>query len=178
MKKKIGVLALQGAFAEHLAALEKLGVQGFELRQKSDIVNNQMDGLIIPGGESTVMGKLLKELDMFYALKQSITDGMPVLGTCAGLILLAKRIVNDSNVHLAAMDITVRRNAYGRQLGSFSTCGDQASTLFRPDTCRPITHGAVRCRDVLLTLGTPVIRAVAPVRPGVAGRGGRASGGL
>ena len=117
---KIGVLALQGAFAEHIAALKKLGADCLELRQKSDL-NCKLDGLILPGGESTVMGKLLRELDMFDTLKQRIKDGLPVLSTCAGLILLANQVEDNEPKYLDLMDITVKRNAYGRQLGSFST---------------------------------------------------------
>ena len=117
---RIGVLALQGAFIEHERMLSRLGVEAIELRQKSDF-DRGFDSLIIPGGESTVQGKLLRELDMFDPLKQRIESGMPVYGTCAGLILLAKRIKNDERTHLATMDITAVRNAYGRQLGSFHT---------------------------------------------------------
>ena len=122
---KIGVLALQGAFAEHIKMLEKLGVESFEIRKKSDLSNavnnNDVDGLIIPGGESTVIGKLLYDLDLFDDIKKLILKGLPVFGTCAGLILLAKEIENDNRTYLGAMDIKVRRNAYGRQLGSFFT---------------------------------------------------------
>ena len=123
---KIGVLALQGAFAEHRKMLEKLGIESFEIRKKSDLSdavnnNNNIDGLIIPGGESTVIGKLLYDLDLFDDIKRLILEGLPVFGTCAGLILLAKEIENDNRTYLGAMDIKVRRNAYGRQLGSFFT---------------------------------------------------------
>jgi len=122
---KIGVLALQGAFAEHIKMLEKLGIESFEIRKKSDLSNavnnNDVDGLIIPGGESTVIGKLLYDLDLFDDIKKLILKGLPVFGTCAGLILLAKEIENDNQTYLGAMDIKVRRNAYGRQLGSFFT---------------------------------------------------------
>ncbi len=119
--RKIGVLALQGAFAEHEKAITELGEQAVEIRQKADFTKHNLEGIILPGGESTVMGKLLKELDMFELLKKMIKEGLPVMGTCAGLILLAKKISNDSNRYLESMDITVRRNAYGRQLGSFHT---------------------------------------------------------
>ena len=119
---QIAVLAVQGAFIEHEYMLSRLGVESFELRQKGDL-DKPFDGLIIPGGESTVQGKLIRELDMFDTLKSRISDGLPVFGTCAGLILLAKEIKNDSRVHLASMDITAVRNAYGRQLGSFFTEG-------------------------------------------------------
>jgi len=121
MRKKIGVLAVQGAFREHIEALQKLDVECFEIRQKSDLTENNLDGIVLPGGESTVIGKLLNELDIKEELKQRINGGMPVFGTCAGLILLAKTIVNDEAVYLGSMDIEARRNAYGRQLGSFNT---------------------------------------------------------
>lgn len=117
---RIGVLALQGAFAEHKAMLNSLGANTFEIRQHKDL-EQPMDGLIIPGGESTVMGKLLNELDMMSDLRSMIKNGLPVLGTCAGLILLAENIADDETVHIGTMNITAKRNAYGRQLGSFYT---------------------------------------------------------
>lgn len=116
----VGVLALQGAFIEHEQMLSRLGTDSFEIRQKRDL-DRPMDGLIIPGGESTVQGKLLRELDLYDDLKSRIEGGLPVFGTCAGLLLLAKRIENDDRAHFALMDITAVRNAYGRQLGSFYT---------------------------------------------------------
>ena len=115
---QIAVLALQGAFIEHEEKLAQLGINSFEIRQKSDL-DKPFDGLIIPGGESTVQGKLLRELELFEPLKSRIEAGLPVFGTCAGLILLAKQIDNDDRRHFAVMDITAVRNAYGRQLGSF-----------------------------------------------------------
>ena len=117
----VGILALQGAFAEHAAVLDRLGVPHFEIRQKRDL-EQPMDRLILPGGESTVMRKLLGELDLFEPLRQRIADGMPVFGTCAGLILLAKQVDGGAPC-FATMDIAVKRNAYGRQLGSFRTKG-------------------------------------------------------
>lgn len=119
---KIGITAVQGAFIEHRQVLEKLGIDSIELRQLSDL-NHSIDGLILPGGESTVMGKLLTDLGMMNPLRQMIEDGLPVLGTCAGMILLAKNISNaaDKQKNIGTMDITVLRNAYGRQLGSFHT---------------------------------------------------------
>ncbi|MCI5623886.1 glutamine amidotransferase subunit PdxT [Anaerostipes sp. 494a] len=117
---RIGVLALQGAFIEHEQMVEQLGAEAFEIRQKKDL-ETPMDGLIIPGGESTVIGKLLRELDLYDLIKEKIEEGLPVFGTCAGLLLLAKKIDNDSRMHLATMDIQAVRNAYGRQLGSFYT---------------------------------------------------------
>lgn len=120
---KVGVLALQGAFIEHEKMLESLGVQTLELRQESDC-SEDFDALVLPGGESTVMGKLLRELNMFDLIRDKIKEGMPVFGTCAGLLLLAHNIENDARSHLALMDITAERNAYGRQLGSFETTGE------------------------------------------------------
>lgn len=117
---RIAILALQGAFIEHEQMMERLGVSSFEIRQRKDI-EQPFEGLIIPGGESTVQGKLLRELDLFEPLKMKVTNGLPVLGTCAGLLLLAKEIKNDDRLHFATMNITAIRNAYGRQLGSFYT---------------------------------------------------------
>ncbi len=116
----IGVLALQGAFEEHCRMLSSLGVRNFEVRQKSDLFRS-FDGLILPGGESTSMGKLLDSFGMLLPLRSLAAEGLPMFGTCAGLLLLAKRIINDSHVYIGAMDISARRNAYGRQLASFST---------------------------------------------------------
>ena len=118
----VAILALQGAFAEHGQMLDKLGADHFEIRQKKDL-EKEFDALILPGGESTVMGKLLHDLDLYESIRDKILEGMPVFGTCAGLILLAKDIEEEST-HLATMDIRVKRNAYGRQLGSFYT-GDE-----------------------------------------------------
>lgn len=117
---KVAVLAVQGAFAEHRKRLESLGASCIELRQKQDL-QETFDGLVLPGGESTVQGKLIRELDMFDELKERITSGMPVLATCAGLILLAEKISNDPKSYFGTLPVTVRRNAYGRQLGSFHT---------------------------------------------------------
>ncbi len=108
---KIAVLALQGAFAEHEAMLRRLGVETFLVR-KPDHWLQHKDALVIPGGESTAQMKLLRELHLESAIRDDILQGLPVFGTCAGLILL-------SQSHLATMDIEVCRNAYGRQLGSF-----------------------------------------------------------
>ena len=122
---KIGILALQGAFAEHEQVLNVLGVETVQIRNRQDWeAHADLDGLILPGGESTVMGKLLHDLDLFEPIKAKINEGLPVLGTCAGLILLAKTIVGDQTKHLASMYISVSRNAYGRQLGSFVTNAD------------------------------------------------------
>lgn len=116
---KVGVLSVQGAFIEHENMIQSLGCQTVELRKRSDICS--LDGIILPGGESTVQGKLLKDLEMFDDLKEMICDGMPVMGTCAGLILLSNSIENDDKKHFQTLPVTVKRNAYGRQLGSFTT---------------------------------------------------------
>lgn len=115
----IAVLALQGAFAEHEAMLERLGVAHFQIRRLRDL-DQPFGGLILLGGESTVMGKLLRDLGLFGPLREKIASGLPVFGTCAGLILLAKSVIGGEPC-FGTMDICVRRNAYGRQLGSFDT---------------------------------------------------------
>ena len=115
----VAILALQGAFVEHAAMLDRLGAEHFEIRQLRDL-DRPFDGLILPGGESTVMGKLLRDLGLFEPLRERIEAGLPVFGTCAGLILLA-RTVEGGVPCFGTMDIAVKRNAYGRQLGSFYT---------------------------------------------------------
>ena len=116
---RIAVLALQGAFIEHEKMLSKLGVDSFEIRQRKDI-QSSFDGLIIPGGESTVQGKLLNELGLMIPIRQMIQEGLPVFGTCAGLLMLSKKIEN-GEPYLATMDIIAVRSAYGRQVGRFYT---------------------------------------------------------
>ena len=107
----VAVLALQGAFLEHEQMLKKLGADYFEIRQKKDL-DRSFDALILPGGESTVMRKLLLELDIYDALKEKILSGLPVFGTCAGLILLANEV--EAGVPcFGTMNITAKRNAYG-----------------------------------------------------------------
>ena len=120
---KIGVLALQGGFIEHIQILKSIDVESFEIRKKADL-SQSMDGLIIPGGESTTIGKLLKDLEMYDNLKSKIEEGLPVFGTCAGMILLAKEISGTETTHFGVMNIRVKRNAYGRQLGSFFVQGE------------------------------------------------------
>ncbi len=116
----IAVSAVQGAFAEQEQMLERLGVSYVELRKKEDL-QQAYDAIILPGGESTVQGKLLKELGMFEILQRQIQEGMPVLATCAGMILLAENTENDEREYFKTLHVTVKRNAYGRQLGSFYT---------------------------------------------------------
>ncbi|MCM1989227.1 pyridoxal 5'-phosphate synthase glutaminase subunit PdxT [Oceanirhabdus seepicola] len=114
---KIGVLALQGAFIEHIHHLKKLQCETVEIRKVEDL--NDLDGIIIPGGESTTMGKLLKETGIIEPLRDKIIHGLPVWGTCAGMIILAKENENHPIEGLKVMDIKVRRNAYGSQIDSF-----------------------------------------------------------
>lgn len=117
---KIGVLALQGAFEEHIKMLKSLDADTVEIRQRTDLEQN-FDGFIIPGGESTVISKLLDELDMRGLLLEKINSGAAVFGTCAGLIMMASNTGDPKAKPLKLMDFTAKRNAYGRQLGSFST---------------------------------------------------------
>ena len=119
---QIAVLALQGDFAEHEAMFHRLNIPTFQVRQKSDLEKDS-DALVLPGGESTVQGKLLRELGMLDMLRSRIQNGLPVMATCAGTILLAQQILDDSTLHLGTLGISVRRNAYGRQLSSFHTTG-------------------------------------------------------
>ena len=117
---QIAVMALQGAFIEHEKMLQRLGAETFEVRQLSDWQRHK-DGVILPGGESTTQLKLLRNLGLLEPLRHDIEAGLPVFGTCAGLILLAKDVEGEDFDRISTMDITVRRNAYGRQLGSFYT---------------------------------------------------------
>ena len=118
---RVGVLALQGDFREHLKALEHCGVQGVEVRRVSEL--ESVDALIIPGGESTTIVSLAKTFELFEPIKKRITEGMPVYGSCAGMIMLADNIVaaKDGQETFGGIDITVRRNAFGRQVDSFET---------------------------------------------------------
>lgn len=116
---KIGVLALQGAFAEHIHIFQSLGIQCCEIRRPSDVASD-LDGIVLPGGESTVIGKLLNELALLQPISAAIGAGLPTFGTCAGMILLAKEIAETSNSYMPVMNMCVKRNAYGRQLGSFT----------------------------------------------------------
>ena len=122
---RIGVLAVQGAFIEHEHMLRSLGVSCFEIRNREDSAA-PFDGLILPGGESTVMGALLRDLELLEPLRERIRQGLPVLGTCAGLILLAEELPGGEAPHLATLPAAVSRNVYGRQLGSFTAMGEVA----------------------------------------------------
>ena len=142
---RIGVLAIQGAVAEHIACLNHLpNVEGLAIKTMDEI--DQVDGLILPGGESTAMGKILGYYNMLEPLREKIANGLPVWGTCAGLILLAKEITGQSVRYFSTMDISVRRNGYGSQLDSF----EAAITLPK------ISHGNIP----LIFIRAPYIEAV------------------
>ncbi|MCD8351029.1 MAG: pyridoxal 5'-phosphate synthase glutaminase subunit PdxT [Planctomycetaceae bacterium] len=123
----IGVLALQGAFAEHDAVLSRFpGVETRTIRQRADLTDD-LAGLILPGGESTVMAKLLVELELMEPITTAVRAGLPVFGTCAGLILLAKEVQGPSAARIGELEVRVKRNAYGRQVDSFTTQNDFAA---------------------------------------------------
>ena len=155
----VGILALQGAFAEHGQILDRLGVEHFEIRQLRDL-EKKPDRLILPGGESTVMNKLLHELGLFEPIKKMIEGGMPVFGTCAGMILLS-RDVDDGTSCFGTMNIRIRRNAYGRQLGSFYTednfngIGTVPMTFIRAPFAEEVYDGA----EVLATVDGRIVAA-------------------
>lgn len=113
----VGVLALQGAVAEHIRCIERCGATGTVVKRKEQLV--ELDGLIIPGGESTTIGKLMRTYGFIDAIRSFSADGKPIFGTCAGLIILAERISGQEEAHLELMNVTVARNAFGRQRESF-----------------------------------------------------------
>lgn len=117
---RIAILALQGAFLEHEQMLKRLGTETFLIRNLEDW-NQEKDGLVIPGGESTAILRIMKDEGLLNVIREAVSEGLPVLGTCAGMIVLARRVEDEERTRLSTMDITVRRNAYGRQLGSFYT---------------------------------------------------------
>ena len=124
----VGVLALQGDVREHAAALARVGADVVRVRRLVEL--ESVDGLVIPGGESTTIDKLLRAFDLFEPLRERIQDGLPVLGTCAGMIMLATDVIGaiDGQRSLGGIDMTVRRNAFGRQVDS-----SEVELLWRPD---------------------------------------------
>jgi 5'-phosphate synthase pdxT subunit len=118
-RPRIGVLALQGDVEKHAQAVERAGGEPVEVRTAEALA--EVDALVLPGGESTTQGKLLERYDMMEPLRQRTASGMPVLGTCTGLILLAREILGSDQPRIGALDVDVRRNAYGRQVDSFET---------------------------------------------------------
>ena len=160
---KVGILALQGAFAEHEKVLDQLGVESVEIRNLDGFQQDQNDlsGLILPGGESTTMGKLLRDQNMLIPIREVILSGLPVFGTCAGLILLAKEIASQEESHLGTMDMVVERNAYGRQLGSFYTeaeckgVGQIPMTFIRGPIISSVGEGV----EILATVDNQIVAA-------------------
>lgn len=154
---RIAVMALQGAFIEHEQMLARLGVESFEVRQLADW-QQPKDGLILPGGESTTQAKLLGDLGLLEPVRHDIEAGLPVFGTCAGLILLAKEVEVPG---LATMDISVRRNAYGRQLGSFYTEAEMAGVGRIPMTFirAPYINNVYGKAEALATVGGNIVAA-------------------
>ena len=157
---RIAVLALQGAFIEHEQMLSRLGAEVFEVRERSDW-EQPKDGLILPGGESTTQAKLLNDLGLLEPIKADIQAGLPVFGTCAGLILLADKIEGEPEKRFATMNIHVLRNAYGRQLGSFRTeaemkgIGKIPMTFIRAPYIEEVYGGA----EVLATVDHHIVAA-------------------
>ena len=126
MSRRVGVLALQGAFASHRDALDACGVDSILVRHPDDLLG--LDGLVIPGGESTTISNLLVSSGLLDPIRSAIDSGLPVFGTCAGMILMASKIVDgrDDQIHFDLLPMSVRRNAYGRQIDSFETDLDVA----------------------------------------------------
>ncbi|WP_019157238.1 pyridoxal 5'-phosphate synthase glutaminase subunit PdxT [Robertmurraya massiliosenegalensis] len=114
---KVGVLALQGAVREHIRAIEACGAEAIMIKKKEQLI--EIDGLVMPGGESTAIRRLIDKYDFMDGLKEFAQTGKPMFGTCAGLILLAKNLVGYDEPHIAVMDVTVERNSFGRQKESF-----------------------------------------------------------
>ncbi len=121
---RVGALALQGDFREHLAVVHRLGVEGVEVRTREEL--DSVDSLIIPGGESTTIGRLARIYGLIDPLRERIEDGLPVLGTCAGMIFLAAATVRYEQPQLGVLDVVVERNAFGRQVDSFEADLDVA----------------------------------------------------
>jgi pyridoxal 5'-phosphate synthase pdxT subunit len=132
MKPRIGVLGLQGDVREHVAALEYAGAQTIRVRRRDEL--DAVDGIVVPGGESTTIGKLLVTFDLLEPLQKRVADGMPAFGSCAGMILLADRVLDGTadQVGIGGIDMTVRRNAFGRQVDSW-----EGSVPWRPEADVP-----------------------------------------
>jgi 5'-phosphate synthase pdxT subunit len=152
VKPRVGVLALQGDVPEHLRAAEAAGAIAVPVRHPAAL--EDVDALILPGGESTTIGKLLERYGLMEPIRTRAQAGMPVLGTCAGLILLAREIEGSDQPRLGLLDVTVRRNAYGRQLDSFET--DVPVPALGPEPVR-----AVFIRAPVVTRTGPAVEVLA-----------------
>ena len=159
--KRIGVLALQGAFTEHISLLRQLGVDAIPIRLPREL--NGLDGLVIPGGESTTIGKLMHTYGFTSPLKNLISEGLPVLGTCAGMILLAKQVHEFNGHSLGVMDMQIRRNAFGRQVDSFEAYLTITALGEQPFPAVFIRAPRIECvgPDVEILAQLPDARAVA-----------------
>jgi 5'-phosphate synthase pdxT subunit len=156
---KIGVLALQGAFVEHSHVIERLGAEAVAVRLPSQLLG--LEGLIIPGGESTTMSRLMAEYHLIQPLKELAKGGLPILGTCAGMILMAKSVPDFTLQTLGLMDITVRRNAFGSQVDSFE------ADLEMPVLGRPSFH-AVFIRAPIIEAADSTVEVLARLPDGAA----------
>jgi len=158
---KVGVLAIQGAVAEHVQALAKLDVETVLVRLPSDL--ERISALVIPGGESTTINKLLSDYGLIEPLQKLIHEDLPVLGTCAGMVLLAKKVVDSEMKPLGVMDIDVKRNAFGRQVDSFETelsVPDLGDDVFKGVFIRaPIIQKVEPNVEVLCMLGDDIVAA-------------------
>ncbi len=159
---RIGVLALQGDFIEHIFCLEKLGAKAIPVRKPDEL--KELDGLILPGGESTTITSLLHSFNLLKPLKELAHNGLPVMGTCAGMILMAKKVSNSNIDTLALMDMEVKRNAFGRQLDSFETELDMPSLGKKPFPAifirAPIVESTSPQVEILSKLNSNIIVAV------------------
>jgi pyridoxal 5'-phosphate synthase pdxT subunit len=155
--RTIGVLALQGDFLEHIQTLQKIGVQTKEVRLPKDL--EDIHGIILPGGESTTISQLLDVFELREPLRKKIQQGMPVWGTCAGMILLAKQVVQNNPTPLGVMDIIVNRNAFGRQINSFTV-----ELNIKPLGERPILSTFIRAP--LITQAEPSVEILATLEDG------------
>lgn len=157
---KIGVLALQGAVAEHIRMLEKSGVEAIAIKKTEQL--NEIAGLVIPGGESTAIGKLMREYGFIEPIKELAKSGFPLFGTCAGLIIIAGNIEHEQEAHLGLMDIHVQRNAFGRQRESFevdlhikNVADDFRAVFIRAPLILEVGSGV----EVLATHGEQIVAA-------------------
>lgn len=164
--KKVGVLALQGAFVEHMKSLRSLGVDAGLVRLPQDLKG--LDALIMPGGETTTISRLMREYELLAPLKARALDGFPIMGTCAGMVLLANHVSDEEVESLGAMDISVRRNAFGRQVDSFE------ADLNMPVLGEPPFHAVFIRAPLIEEAGSGVeVLARLPDGAGVAARQGK-----
>jgi 5'-phosphate synthase pdxT subunit len=162
---RVGVLALQGAFIEHINILRRLEVDAVEVRLPKELAS--LDGLIIPGGESTTIGKLAIQYGLIEPIKAMARDGKPIWGTCAGMILLARNIGGGGHPPLSLMDITVQRNAFGRQVGSFEVDLDVPAldAVSEPDEKGRAFHSIFIRAPLIQTVG-PDVKVLARLKDG------------